>query len=103
MNNSSSSDTLFGFKEYLNYTIIKLIIFLIFILFFYDIIINICLFFGIEGTYVSLYTAWIIFLLLLLTILPFDNGLIKYNIITINPVSENITGEINTNAPVSDS
>jgi hypothetical protein len=78
--NSSSSDTFAGVKQYLNYTIIKLVIFLIFILFFYDIILKICLFFGIEGTYVYLYTSWIIFLLILLTILPFENGAIKYTI-----------------------
>jgi succinate dehydrogenase/fumarate reductase cytochrome b subunit len=92
----SSSDTFSGVKQYLRYTIIKLIVFLIFILFFYDIIVKICLFFGIESTYVYLYTAWLIFLLILLTILPFENGAIKYTIKVANNVSENVV-PINTN------
>ena len=75
---NTTSDPPSGFKKYLNYSIVKIVLFLIFILFFYDIILNICLFFGIEGSYVYMYSGWIVFLFLLLIVLPYDNGVIKY-------------------------
>jgi hypothetical protein len=65
------------FKTIANNTVIKLIIFSVFILAFKDVIINIFIFFGIESTNVYLYVSWFVFLLLLIVILPTSNGLIK--------------------------
>ena len=65
------------FKTIANNTVIKLIIFSVFILAFKDVIINIFIFFGIESTNVYLYVSWFVFLLLLVVILPSSNGLIK--------------------------
>ena len=80
---SDISDISNGAKKYLGYTIVKIILFLVFILFFYDIIVKICIFFGINETLVYMYSGWIIFLFLLIIILPFDNGLItSYTSIT---------------------
>ena len=59
----------------LNYTIVKLIFFIIFILFFYNVIMEILLFFGIEGIYVYMYMGWLVFLLLLVVILPSNYGI----------------------------
>ena len=65
------------FKTIANNTVIKIIIFSVFILAFKDVIINIFIFFGIESTNVYLYVSWFVFLLLLVVILPTSNGLIK--------------------------
>ena len=65
------------FKTIANNTVIKLIIFSVFILAFKDVIINIFIVFGIESTNVYLYVSWFVFLLLLVVILPSSNGLIK--------------------------
>ena len=59
----------------LNYTIVKLIFFIIFIIFFYNVIMEILLFFGIEGIYVYMYMGWLVFLLLLFVILPLNYGI----------------------------
>ena len=59
----------------LNYTIVKLIFFIIFIIFFYNVIMEILLFFGIEGIYVYMYMGWLVFLLLLVVILPLNYGI----------------------------
>jgi hypothetical protein len=73
---SSITDNII-FKTVANNTVIKLIIFSLFILAFKDVIINIFIFFGIESTNVYLYVSWFVFLLLLIVILPTSNGLIK--------------------------
>jgi hypothetical protein len=73
---SSITDNII-FKTIANNTVIKLIIFSVFILAFKDVIINIFIFFGIESTNVYLYVSWFVFLLLLVVILPSSNGLIK--------------------------
>ena len=73
---SSITDNII-FKTIANNTVIKLIIFSVFILAFKDVIINIFIFFGIESTNVYLYVSWFVFLLLLVVILPTSNGLIK--------------------------
>jgi hypothetical protein len=73
---SSITDNII-FKTVANNTVIKLIIFSVFILAFKDVIINIFIFFGIESTNVYLYVSWFVFLLLLVVILPTSNGLIK--------------------------
>ena len=73
---SSITDNII-FKTVANNTVIKLIIFSVFILAFKDVIINIFIFFGIESTNVYLYVSWFVFLLLLVVILPSSNGLIK--------------------------
>jgi hypothetical protein len=65
------------FKTFANNTVLKLIVFSIFIFAFKDVIINIFIFFGIESTNVYLYVSWFVFLLLLVVILPSSNGLIK--------------------------
>jgi hypothetical protein len=65
------------FKTFANSTILKLIIFSVFIFGFKDVIINIFIFFGIESANVYLYVSWFVFLLLLTIILPSSNGLIK--------------------------
>ena len=73
---SSITDNII-FKTIANNTVIKIIIFSVFILAFKDVIINIFIFFGIESTNVYLYVSWFVFLLLLVVILPTSNGLIK--------------------------
>jgi hypothetical protein len=73
---SSITDNII-FKTIANNTVIKIIIFSVFILAFKDVIINIFIFFGIESTNVYLYVSWFVFLLLLVVILPSSNGLIK--------------------------
>ena len=64
-------------KKYLNSTLFKLILFSIFILFFYNVISDILLFFGIETTNVYLYLSWLMFILLLVVIIPATNGVIN--------------------------
>jgi hypothetical protein len=64
-------------KKYLNSTLFKLILFSIFILFFYNVISDILLFFGIETTNVYLYLSWLMFILLLVVIMPATNGVIN--------------------------
>jgi len=60
-------------------TIIKIFIFSGFIFLLKDVILNIFIFFGIESTNVFTYLSWFTFLLILVIILPSDNGIIKDN------------------------
>jgi hypothetical protein len=64
------------FKSVANSTLLKLIVFSIFIFGFKDVILNIFIFFGIESTNVYLYISWVVFLLITMIILPSSNGLI---------------------------
>ena len=63
-------------KMLVNSTLLKLIVFSIFIFGFKDVILNIFIFFGIESTNVYLYISWVVFLLLTMVLLPSSNGLI---------------------------
>jgi hypothetical protein len=64
------------FKSLANSTILKLVVFSIFIFGFKDVILNIFIFFGIESTNVYLYVSWVVFLLITMIILPSSNGII---------------------------
>jgi len=64
------------FKSVANSSLLKLIVFSIFIFGFKDVILNIFIFFGIESTNVYLYISWVVFLLITMVILPSSNGLI---------------------------
>jgi hypothetical protein len=64
------------FKSVTNSTVLKLVVFSIFIFGFKDVILNIFIFFGIESTNVYLYVSWVVFLLITMIILPSSNGLI---------------------------
>lgn len=63
-------------KMLVNSTLLKLIVFSIFIFGFKDVILNIFIFFGIESTNVYLYISWVVFLLITMVLLPSSNGLI---------------------------
>jgi len=64
------------FKSVTNSTVLKLVVFSIFIFGFKDVILNIFIFFGIESTNIYLYVSWVVFLLLTMIILPSSNGII---------------------------
>ena len=63
-------------KMLVNSTLLKLIVFSIFIFGFKDVILNIFIFFGIESTNIYLYISWVVFLLITMVLLPSSNGLI---------------------------
>ena len=63
--------------KFLASPLFKIISFIVFILIFYKVIIDILLFFDIEGNTVYMYMGWFIFLYLLFIILPFNYGLIE--------------------------
>jgi hypothetical protein len=60
-------------------TLFKILIFTGFVFLLKDVILNIFIFFGIESTNVFTYLSWFTFLLILLIILPSNNGIIKDN------------------------
>lgn len=64
-------------KSVANNTLIKVILFSVFIFGIKDVIVNIFIFFGIESTDIYMYISWVIFLLFLMVILPANNGMIK--------------------------
>ena len=61
----------------LDNTLFKLLLFIGIFFIIQPVITNIFIFFGIESENVYMYMSWIMFLLFLLVILPFNNGLIS--------------------------
>ncbi len=60
----------------------KVIMLAAFIAFIYQPIVDICLFFGIENSFVFMYSSWLIFVFILIIILRSDNGIIHKDIVS---------------------
>jgi hypothetical protein len=78
----------------------KVIMLGLFIGFIYQPIVDICLFFGIDNSFVYMYSAWLIFLFLLLIILRTDNGIITYTKDLSGPVIQPIVSAPIISAPI---
>ena len=77
----------------------KIIMLIFFILFIYQPITDICLFFGIDNTFVYMYSAWLIFIFLLIIILRSDNGIITYTKDVSVPATTVLPGPITVPGP----
>jgi hypothetical protein len=58
--------------KFFNNPAIKLILLIGFFIFFYKVMYNICIFFGVDQIVLLMYMGWLAFLLIVLTFLPYD-------------------------------
>jgi hypothetical protein len=74
---------------------IKFVMLIAFFIFFYMVIYNICIFFGVDEIELLMYMGWLALLLILITFLPYEYSIFKIKpkpVAVVNPVPVPVPG-----------